>query len=275
MSKTSVEPLAAQHGTRSCYVQRKCRCDLCRAANRKYAAERAKLATEIAQTFERKTKFGFKTWTSADGMIFDMPQYNLCMGKNGKGCPYKCNLRKDSKGKLCGKCREGLISKVTLVPAKKARAHLKLLQKAGNGTRFISEITGIGRSRIREIIHGTAERISPETENAIFEMAVPKFFGTGPTCRKCHLQHDKGARFARLLERLPASLKELCDEWSCIYGPRPDETYGSHAGYRMVLRDLHEIGAKQQTIEEGDALKQVWVMEKQGAQEASRGRTSG
>jgi transcriptional regulator with XRE-family HTH domain len=34
---------ADTHGTRSCFVQRKCRCELCRAANRKYASERARV----------------------------------------------------------------------------------------------------------------------------------------------------------------------------------------------------------------------------------------
>jgi len=34
---------ADTHGTRSCFVQRKCRCELCRAANRKYASDRARV----------------------------------------------------------------------------------------------------------------------------------------------------------------------------------------------------------------------------------------
>lgn len=51
---------ADQHGTRSCYVQRGCRCDKCKAANRKYASDRARV--NWTDRFEHQ-------WTTPDQAV--------------------------------------------------------------------------------------------------------------------------------------------------------------------------------------------------------------
>ena len=50
------------HGTRVKYVMDRCRCDLCRQANREYARERNRLAVELAILRKGKTKPERRDW---------------------------------------------------------------------------------------------------------------------------------------------------------------------------------------------------------------------
>jgi len=129
-----------EHGTRARYVADKCRCDACRSANRAYQASRAKKATEAAS---------------------GVPPASHC------ACGRK--LRKDSKGGVCGACREKLIARA-LVHAARARDHLIWLSKQGVGRRAVHAACDVSDSILQKIRSGEHTKLTPETEARILEV---------------------------------------------------------------------------------------------------------
>jgi hypothetical protein len=158
-----------EHGTRSCYTSMKCRCDLCRKANREYAAERNRKAVEAAATVLFPTAQAPQVWTAADGTQKVRLYSRACPGTDGKGCPHKSHLRKDSKGGVCGECRKKLVWD-GLVPAGRAREHLMALSGQNVGRRAVAAACDVGESILEDIRSGRKLQIRASTERRILSV---------------------------------------------------------------------------------------------------------
>jgi hypothetical protein len=160
------------HGTRSCYVRWKCRCDACKAANRAYANARARLRKAVAQNTRKGTKkktiHKLMPWSGKEAVF----RKTLCTGVRGKPCPKNAFLKANSTGGLCYDCRQKLLPTVT-VSAEAAKQHILKLSNAGIGTRAIAKAAKLGRTTIMEIRTGKLLVLRPNTERAVLAV-VPK-----------------------------------------------------------------------------------------------------
>lgn len=318
-------PTERQHGTRAKYVAEKCRCDECRKANRDYANERTRVRAELAKTLERTTKPVKQKWVPKGHTKKLVRQYSRgCTGVNGKPCPHKTHLRKDSKGPICNKCREQLLKRVTL-KADTAREHLLRLQARGIGLGAVHEASGVNENILRDIRKGRQSRILPDTQERILNVdetllldhsyvpadeawrLINEMLATGVTkgaiskmignngkalqvrrdrilaktlfalrkahkevmeieaipdvgytiCPECCLSHAKEDRFLLLRRMLPNDTETIVDAFPCIYGiKKVTEQHGKSARYRMLVRDLNEIGAK--VVRRGRHGSTIW-----------------
>ena len=140
-----------EHGTITRY-RGGCRCDACRAANRRAYHARQERARAAA------AELGPRTETH-------------CAGVNGEACPWRTKLYKRSVGNLCAKCRCRLVWN-GLVPADRARAHLFALSRAGVGRRAVAEATDISESILQKIRLGRRKKIRAATERLILDVDV-------------------------------------------------------------------------------------------------------
>lgn len=174
--------LHEQHGTRACYVRNKCRCELCRGANVAYYHERQKKLKKVLTDGikDRRTK-GIvpkaKTfWVPKKGKVFERVYTKACPGVDGHRCRWKSFLRKDSKGGICGNCRE-LLLRADRVSAKRALHHLRHLSVKGVGTRAVQLASGVSKATLQDILSRAAQRIDRETERKILEVGTSDRLG--------------------------------------------------------------------------------------------------
>lgn len=155
-----------QHGTRSRYVGG-CRCADCKAANVAAYHRRQEAAIEAALAqAPREAAPAPRRWTAPDGTVRMRTYKRACPGVNGNPCPKLAHLRSDSKGGVCNRCRELLVWD-GLVPADKARRHLRRLSRAGVGRRAVADACDVAASVLHKITTGRKDRIRASTERKI------------------------------------------------------------------------------------------------------------
>jgi len=150
-------------------VATKCHCDPCRKANREYAAARNRKAVEAAAAVAFTSTQAPQVWTAPDGTKQVRLYKRACPGPDGKGCPHKSHLRKDSKGGVCGECRKKLVWN-GLVPAEKAREHLLSLSAKNVGRRAVRAACDVADSVLEDIRAGRKTQIRADTERRILSV---------------------------------------------------------------------------------------------------------
>jgi hypothetical protein len=236
-----------EHGTRAKYVAESCRCDLCRKANREYAAERKRTAITLISMLPRKSRgsvtvvkaVGKKGGKRGESELRPIEMKNACPGIGGTPCNKQAYLKKNSIGGLCSYCREHVISKLAMRPIEKSQKALARLSKH-YGLRTLSEMLDIGRTTLQKIRNGEVKLVTPETEQAL--LGFRSFRNEPPLkfCVDCGLSHAIEDRLSRLNRMLPCTYKEIWEVYPCTY---PDEQYRGRYENRMLFRDLHALGA--------------------------------
>lgn len=241
-----------QHGTRSYYVQRKCRCELCKKANRDYANERDRRGRELAEAMKLKAKPEKRTWHGFVGDETFVKFRKVCQGSDGKGCPKKAHLRKDSKGNLCNYCRGSLLSKHETVDPTRAREHIGVLERNGYTRNELARMLDMNKKTLAEIVLGRSKTIEVETEAAILGVKAKGHLREADDVDHiadctCGLSHAKPDRLARIRRMLPCRAIEVHEAYPCIYPV--DGTQRILEGKkviavinRMLFRDLNEAG---------------------------------
>jgi hypothetical protein len=173
---TTIPAERFKHGTRSRYVKG-CRCAPCRASNAAYYHLRQAAAKERLAEFQLRERDAEmvlgpaptlpspQLWTAPDGTVKPRFYARACPGVDGP-CPTSSHLRKDSKGGLCGGCRQRLAYS-GLVSAERARAHLLELSAAGVGRRAVAAASDVGATILAGIRIGRVKQIRAGTERRI------------------------------------------------------------------------------------------------------------
>ncbi len=151
----------AAHGTRTRYVAG-CRCDECRASNtaRWHArrAQAAELASEV-----RPSGPPIESTMMRDGREVRIVR---CPGANGEPC-----VRTPAtwlRGvEVCLACIERATVWDGLVPADRARAHLRKLRREGVGRLAVVAASDVARTTLAEIASGACAQIRASTERRI------------------------------------------------------------------------------------------------------------
>ncbi|HUE29887.1 MAG TPA: hypothetical protein VMR79_03380 [Verrucomicrobiae bacterium] len=167
------------HGTRACYVARRCRCELCRAATTAYYhARRARELVALAElepgppALERPIVHTKIDPRSGRAVVHHFA--NACPGlgrtlvEQEQGCPWGSFLRKDSQI-VCLRCRAESVADY-LVDAGKCRRKIRALRKRGIGRRSIADAAGVASSSIGEISRGTKTQVRLSTEARILNL---------------------------------------------------------------------------------------------------------
>lgn len=155
-----------EHGTRAKYVQEKCRCDACKKANRDYYHVRQARGKAAAQLIEAPLRPVEQWWTPPSGERTTRTYSRACPGLNGVPCGR--HLRKDSKGGVCGVCRERLGA--GLVDAEPARKHLKKLSKQGVGYKSVADAAKVSQSSLFKVMTGKRKRVRQEYMQAVLSV---------------------------------------------------------------------------------------------------------
>jgi len=199
-------------GTRGKYTGAKCRCEACRAANAAYYHQRQALARAAA--LERAAP------APAPGPVLSGRQHRPggpltrprqyrrgCPGlDDGAGCPGHAYLKSNSIGGICSACRVRLIAD-PLVPATRARAHLRSLQRKGVGRKAVRDAADVSEYTIVSILKGRQPNLRTSIERRILGVdAGAKAGGAtvagGPTWRRIGLLLEEGFTRADLARRL-------------------------------------------------------------------------
>lgn len=196
---------------------------------------------------------------SVDGMTYDRVHWRVCKGRTGRGCPWKANLRKDSKGVICGNCREGLIEQHTLVPARKARKHLLELSARGIGLRSVAFITEMSRTTLSNIKSGRSTRIGPETLDAILAVELPRksMRKNRKVCSVCQTTHAIVERLDLLHKMLPDTKVHIQRTYPCLWPLTKRRTIANSIGERKLARDFEKLQAAMIGREE-DTSYPIW-----------------
>lgn len=205
-------PDRLKHGTRSRYVAG-CRCDACRASNTAYYHQRQREALEALKDSPGRPVAGQvpRAWTAPSGAkqvrVFRLP----CPGVDGQPCSAGSYLRVDSKGGVCGRCRERLVWN-GLVPAAPARAHLAQLSAQGVGRRSVAAAADVGETTLSEIITGRQLQIRRRAEARILAVDAGAVAGgalvpAGPTWELLEDLLARGFSRRELARRLGSAAK--------------------------------------------------------------------
>lgn len=160
-----------QHGTRAMYVAEKCRCDSCRAANRKYQQQRMQKQAAIASQVVSEVVPAPQVWTTPSGEKKVRHYKRACPGINGKPCKTHSHLRKDSTGGVCSNCREKLRT-LKLLPAGRTRNHILELSAKGVGEEAVHQASGVASCIIRDIRQGKQKNVLPDTQRRILSVGI-------------------------------------------------------------------------------------------------------
>lgn len=159
-----------QHGTRSRYVAG-CRCSECRAANTRAYHERQQRAKALAAEIAAPATPQPQTWTAPDGSKRVRMYQRACPGPNGRGCPKRSHLRKDSKGGVCGHCR-GLLVWNGLVSALPVQRHLERLSRQGVGYKSVAAAADVGVTILAGVMSGKRARIRAQLAKRVRAVTV-------------------------------------------------------------------------------------------------------
>ena len=196
------------HGTRACYVQRRCRCEPCRAANRQYYHALQARAVSAAATVVVDAGPCAQVWTRPDGSTATRRYARACPGVNGQACRFRRHLRKDSKGGVCGSCRLQLHGVWNgLVDTAPARAHLKQLSRRGMGHRSVADLASVPKSIVLQIMTGTKRRARSRTVLAILAVeyqhaADKQLVAAGTTMKRLDALKEEGYTQTEIARRL-------------------------------------------------------------------------
>lgn len=179
----------AEHGTRSKYVTG-CRCSECRAANAAYGKAR---------------------WLRLGRATLALPappaRPERCPGVDGRPCPNGRSLRGDSsRAGLCAVCARTAVAD-RLVPADRARAHLRDLRRRGVGLQAVADASDVSPSVLLDIRQGRADKIRASTERRLLSvdegaLADGALVPAGPTLRAIdRLIREHGYDKAAIAER--------------------------------------------------------------------------
>jgi hypothetical protein len=167
-------PVERKHGTRAKYVGDKCRCDECRGANREYAKTRSVRAIEAAAAIpkgkQRKTVTKHMPWSGQTVKFRKV----VCAGVEGKPCPRRTVLKRNSTGGVCSDCRERL-AKIQIPTVSEVKKHLAFLSKNGIGTRAVQKAARVSYATLRDIKNGIAKRVTVEVESRILAVTTKDF----------------------------------------------------------------------------------------------------
>jgi hypothetical protein len=163
-------PEAFSHGTRARYVTG-CRCAECRAANTRAYHERQARAKAAAAELVAAPAPRLQEWTLPNGSKGFRVYSRACPGVDGAPCPNGSHLRKDSKGGVCGRCRELLVWN-GLVDAAPVRRHLRKLSRKGVGYKSVADAADVGRTALVELLSGRRRQIRKQAERRILAVTV-------------------------------------------------------------------------------------------------------
>lgn len=180
---------AFEHGTRARYVSG-CRCADCRAANVRRWHERQAAALAALRELSPAP-------ASTSGP---------CPGFDGRPCPKGSQLRKDSKGGLCGACR-GRVLGGYLVDAAPVRAHLRGLSRQGVGYKSVAAACDVAKTTLAQVLartkrtirKATADRVLQVTKEAVADGGLVP---AGQTWRRIEGLLEEGFTRAELARRL-------------------------------------------------------------------------
>jgi len=145
-------------GTRAKYVGG-CRCEACKAANRRAVAARdARAVAEAIALAPQSTSPAPQVWTLPDGSRKVRLYQRACPGVHGEPCKHRRHLRKDSKGGLCGDCRLRLVWN-GLVDAGPVIKHVRKLSKQGIGYKSVAAAASVSATTIGKLLNGKRTRI--------------------------------------------------------------------------------------------------------------------
>ncbi len=207
----SLETFRERHGTRSCYVAG-CRCDECRAANRRRMHDRGLMAIELVEALpylppvEVWRRGGNTRWSG------EIISKNGCPGIDDRGCVFKSAIRKDSINGRCEKCRLSLVWD-GIVDAAPARRHLNRLARQGVGRRGISDACDVPHSTLHSIRKGRKKRIRRSTEKAILGVTAELARGdkslvpAGRTMQRLASLQEEGFTKSRIAAMLGSKAK--------------------------------------------------------------------
>lgn len=175
------------HGIRARYVTG-CRCDECRAANRRAYHERQARGRAAAAAVTTQGGPAPQAWTAPDGTRRTRVYKRACPGVNGRPCPKRAHLRADSTGGVCGTCRMALTWN-GLVDAGPARRHIKALSRVGVGRDAVAAASDVGVTTIQDIRSGAKRKIRKATADRILAVdqgaaADRAYIPAEPTWRK-------------------------------------------------------------------------------------------
>lgn len=169
MNRFASNPNAA-HGTRSRYVAG-CRCEPCRIANRRYYVGRSEAVRVAAGEVEPNP--GAATTTSFYRTRRDGSRYRIearaCPGTGGQPC-VAGGVWLRGQGEVCFRCVDKARVWNGLVPAERARQHLRRLSLAGIGRRTVSDACDVADSVLAEILSGEKVTIRAQTERRILDV---------------------------------------------------------------------------------------------------------
>ena len=171
----------AQHGTRTCYVGQRCRCALCKAANRDYYRQRQdrvdSLSAEV-QLVPTGEPVRIPIGKGRTGFA--------CTGVNGAPCIAGGPWLKGRK--VCSACVERVTVRNGLVDPGPALEHLLKLRAAGVGYKSVAAASDVAASALAAILDGSRSSIRADTERAILSVTVDAMadgalIPLGPTLR--------------------------------------------------------------------------------------------
>lgn len=205
-------PEAFAHGTRARYVTG-CRCEDCRASNRRYYHEREARGRALAAEISAPAMPAPQEWTAPDGARRIRVYKRACPGVEGEPCPLRAHLRRDSKGGVCRACRHRLAWN-GLVSTAAASAHVRKLGYQGVGYKSVAAAASVGVLTVWKIRSGERMWIRAATERRILAVdaearADASTVPAGSTWRLVRLLLDEGYTKARLARELGAQTPAL------------------------------------------------------------------
>lgn len=198
-------------GTRAKYVQARCRCAACRAANARYYHERQAAAKALAVEIVTPARDAPQRWTHPDGTSRVRLYKRACPGVDGRPCRLGAHLRKDSTGGVCGACR-GLLVWNGIVSAAPVLAHLKRLSKQGVGYKSVAASADVSVTVLQRVMVGTKthmraqaiKRVLAVTKDALADHALVR---AGRTHQQLTRLLEEGFTKTELARRLGSKAK--------------------------------------------------------------------
>lgn len=156
-----------RHGTRGRYVAG-CRCDVCRGANRTAARERVQaVRAAAAEVQPNPVDAAPKIFqrTRRDGTRYEV-RGRACPGTGGRPCVAGGAWLRAGLA-VCVACIDRARVWNGLVPAARARRHLRKLSRAGIGYKAVSEACDVAASTLAAVLTGGKRQIRTDVERRI------------------------------------------------------------------------------------------------------------